>query len=708
MTVMGKNNAMGKCQAKKRNWIPTRLLVLGAVAVMCCAWNVPAQAEIKINGNAESIYGGSFGSAYPLPITQGVVVVVTGDNDNINLLPNSAYKPWRGILSIRGGAIPTDPDEYTAQLTTSGNFFMAGIINVNSSSLLNIKSGTSASASRFILARGGQMYLAGGLIENGGTPDPLAPVYANGQIAISTNFISEHGSSQVFRFSNLIPAASWDQVANITIDGNATFNGNIGVVSQNTANWQTRNGIEYKAARITVNGKMETGAIDVAPSSLFYRSSLLIDNAQGYAGATESNIYISAKLTGFGGLNDNLRGVANMGYRVTYLSENQMAVARNLDRARMAVVAGSPIAQVIQPMWNYGDAASFNGSRELGADEQIARINLLGNLMEQLSGDTHANAMYLGLYRPWTAPLSHVNLGAQMVFTGNPTKPLGNMNRVWITPTYTGTELKDDGNARSGGITRTGAQIGVDRRIAQNASAGIALGYHSAYLYQEDDRVQFCDLQLGAYGGAMVGNYFEVRSYLGLGLQTYDSTRIVNLAILGAGDDSQSAFGKADGCGIYFTTEFSRPVFCGPIIVRPTLAIDSETAIRKEFTETGDEVALRVGRTSFSRNRFRIGGSFETNPQPTSRVVLTSRIFYGVQLDGQDYARVDSQFDSVQADPGQTIRSIASGFNYLDVGGGIKSHINKARTLTGILNYDGSFSEYSNTNTVALGLMYIF
>ncbi|MGL4944138.1 MAG: autotransporter outer membrane beta-barrel domain-containing protein [Thermoguttaceae bacterium] len=677
-----------------------------------------ARAEVLINGILQSDYYYSLRN----DATYNVVSTGLGDNITVDYNSSSPNKPWRGMLSLAGTAVPDRTvaiPEYTTRINLTTDFYLGGLIKTNTKAVLEIQTNNTTPPLNqprwFNITKSGRMYLAGGAVVNGINESSLT--------VVNSNWRTYAGSSLMFGFNNdpgaafndktVVATNDWSDstkfnVAQIEINGQAQFNGNIGVISSQPTLWQTPNGTRYKAGSIVVNGTMTTQGIGVAMSSLFYRPEISVYNSDNLSGGTTPNtIRIYGVVSGFGGLNQNLQSLADYGYDVTYLSENQMEVARNLDRARASVPAGSTIASVIKPMWEYGDSNGESG-RELGHAEQKERITRLGHLFQQLSGDTHANAMYLGLYRPWAVPLANLNLGAQMIFTGDPEKPVGNLNRLWITPMYTNTFLKSDGNAREAGVSRVGFQMGADRRIAQNASAGLALGYHRAYLNQENDRVQFGDLQIGAYGGAMVGNYFEVRSYLGFGLQNYDSTRIVDIADLGTGDRSQTAFGKADGCGVYFTTEFARPLFFGPIIVRPTMAIDSETAIRKEFTETGDDISLRVDRSTYSRTRLRFGSTFETNPLPTSRLMLNSRVFYAVQLDGKDAATVNSQFNSVFADPGQTARSIKHGVHYIDVGGGMKAYLNRARTLSGLLQYDGSFSEYTFTNGVALGMMFVF
>lgn len=717
MTVMGKNKTEGSRRTMRHQSLRGMTLLLVVVTV-CCTWTLPARAEIRINGIPQGAFNYSLvnDSTHKVESTGGG----GGLADQIFVDTNSSRrsKLWSGILTI-AGTTPLDyadyvNGEYTTKLNMRTDFFLGGLINVTTKSVFVVEKATAVPVNTsllFDITPSGRLYLAGGDVDNS--------INQSSTMIVNANFKSEAGSTLMFGFSNdpsasfndpnQVPLTKWDaerNVAELRIYGQGEFYGNIGVVSAMPTLWQTANGTTYKAGLITVNGVMATRGIDLATSSLFYRAYHTIYNSDNYS-INPNTIRVYATVSGFGGLNENIRSLAARGYEVEYLSHNQLQVAQNLDRARASVAADSRIASVIQPMWEYGDADGESG-RELGHAEQLDRIARLGRLFQQLSGDTHANAMYLGLHRPWQVPLNNLNLGAQMVFTGDPEKPVGQLNRLWVTPMYTGTTLKSDGNAREAGVSRTGFQMGVDRRIAQNASVGLAVGYHRAYLHQEDDRVQFGDLQIGAYGGAMFGNYFEVRSYLGLGLQSYDSTRIGRLADLGTHDLSQTAFGKADGHGIYFTTEVARPIFFGPVIVRPTLAIDSETAVRKEFTESGDDIALRVNRATYSRTRFRIGSSFETNPMPTSRVMLNSRVFYAVQLDGKDYASVDSQFKSVFADPGQTAYSIKTGIHYIDVGGGMKAHLNKARTLSGLLQYDGSFSEYTFTNTVALGMMFVF
>lgn len=411
---------------------------------------------------------------------------------------------------------------------------------------------------------------------------------------------------------------------------------------------------------------------------------------------TQLDIY--TEITGFSKLRE--AGVS--------LSENQYQAALNLDRVRtIPTTANSGMMPILKNIFRVD--ATTNNPIKMQSD--------LKNLLTQLSGDTHANAMFLTQSRPWQNLWQQLSDDSQMYFVGGAANsrgevlrgqtPLAKMNRMWITPTYSGATFADDDNARGGTIDRLGFQMGMDRRVRPNATVGGFLGFNNSRLHQGDDRVQASDLQLGVYASGMLGYYVEVRGMGGIGFQSYESTRTINdLEWLGPDFTSRmSATGKANGCSAFSNLEVSRPLFFGLFILRPTWGLDVEYGVRDAFSEKGDAIALHVARSTAVRVATRIG--FATESGTMKRVSLTTRIFGGMQFGGDDM-RTDSQFVGIGAYPYQHIRAVQTGWAFVEGGVGTRIFVNDARTFAFRANYDGMISRHFGNHAIGCGLQWIF
>ena len=420
-------------------------------------------------------------------------------------------------------------------------------------------------------------------------------------------------------------------------------------------------------------------------NSLFYRVGKLVD-----ATSTYSNLRVVIDVTGIGGIGD------------TY---NQQQVGANLDAIRTGQTTAG-IADMIRDIWAHGS--------NITSDNMAKRQNDIKEMLTRLSGDTMANAMFLGLNNhTWRSAFERLNLDAQMYYApgyyqqGYRGQSVANIRRVWFNPYTVSMDAKTDNNARSYGVSRQGFVMGYDRRIAQNASAGLLFGYSNPYLYQDSDRVRAADFHVGAYAGAMIGYYFELKGYLGYGHQQYESTRVyVNPEWTASTDKRQTADGRFGGDTFAFSLELARPLFLGFSILRPTLGLESQHVFRGSFSEGGDAVAMAFRQSDYHQTVGRFGVSVETCT--FDRFKLRGKLFYTFQLGGNDYATASSQFVGIGSISSQTARSVAVGTSYFDAGIGAEYYLNPQRTFALFGDYNGSTSDNMVLNDISLGFSYIF
>ncbi|WP_353131287.1 autotransporter domain-containing protein, partial [Parapedobacter pyrenivorans] len=468
-------------------------------------------------------------------------------------------------------------------------------------------------------------------------------------------------------------------------------------LGESTTGWNMVSGSTI-VAQVLGNGNSDYSGITVAETDSIFHS--IYTDLQANTDRNRYDMYVRLGVNGFAGVGD------------TY---NTIEVGENLDRIRLLDLSNSGLQSLLQDMW----AAGTNLEGEQMRNQRIA---LLRNLYQQLSGDTIANGMYMGLNKPWENAFSRLNLDSQMVYIDPPqaggNRRIANMRNLWFTPTVQSLTARSDGNARRFGIDRPGYQIGFDKRVAMNTSIGFMLGYDTPKLHQGTDRITASNFQVGVYGGAMVGNYWEVKGFMGFGHQNFKSQRTVyypddpvvpdghgGYRPIGGSQRTQTAHGKYDGDTFNFSLELSRPLFLGVVILRPTIGLDSEHAFRYAFSETGDAIAMKFKRSSLSRTRARFGLSAETTT--LDRAIFTGRLGYSCLLGGHDYATAQGQFIGIAADP-QTVRSVAVGKSYFEAGVGTRIFLNPTKTLSLVGQYDASVADHwaEHRALVGLGLYY--
>jgi autotransporter-associated beta strand protein len=447
--------------------------------------------------------------------------------------------------------------------------------------------------------------------------------------------------------------------------------------SDGTTGWTTQNGT-LTVGKILGNDKSDyTGLKSTDTDSLYYTLGL-----QDINGIGRHDLYVNLNVTGFSGVGN------------TY---NTKAAGQYLDNARVTDLSNTGLAPLIQEMWSFGsNVTDESGLAKLDkAPSRAERLVAIQGLLQQIAPDTIANGMFMGLDQPWRVAFDRLNLDSQMVYVAPPQAPpqpyrgqvIANMRNLWFTPTVQTVSARSDGNARKFGIDRPGYKLGFDKRVAQNTSVGFQLAYSSPKLHEGDDRIEASDFQVGLYGGSMVGNYVELKGFIGFGHQNFKSNRNVYVNLPGYTPQSFVTHGRYDGDTFNFSFEVSRPLFLGFSILRPTIGLDSEHAFRYAFTETGSPLAMKFERASLSRTRARFGLSLETTT--LDRAIFTGRLGYSALLGGHDYATASGVLVGTNV-PAMSVRSVAVGKSFFEAGVGTKIFLNPVKTLALVGNYDAT------------------
>ncbi|MDR2704381.1 MAG: autotransporter domain-containing protein, partial [Planctomycetaceae bacterium] len=463
----------------------------------------------------------------------------------------------------------------------------------------------------------------------------------------------------------------------------------------NTTGWTTPSGT-LTVGKILGNDKSDyTGLRAATTDSLYYTLGL-----QDIYGTSRHDLYVNLNVTGFGGVGNTF---------------NTQAAGEYLDNARITDLTKTGLAPLIQELWAFGSNVTDSSALTSSAStlSRAERLVAVRGLLQQIAPDTIANGMFMGLDQPWRVAFDRLNLDSQMVYVAPPQgypqqyrgQIIANMRNLWFTPTVQTVSARSDGNARKFGIDRPGYKLGFDKRVAQNTSVGFQLGYSSPKLREGDDRIEGSDFQVGLYGGSMVGNYIELKGFIGFGHQNFKSNRNVYVNLPGYSPQSLVAHGRYDGDTFNFSFDVSRPLFLGFAILRPTIGLDSEHAFRYAFTETGSPIAMKFERSSLSRTRARFGLSLETTT--LDRAIFTGRLGYSALLGGHDYATASGVMVGTNV-PAMSVRSVAVGKSFFEAGVGTKIFLNPVKTLALVGNYDATVANQWAEHQGLVGFTYIY
>ncbi|MDR3196584.1 MAG: autotransporter domain-containing protein, partial [Planctomycetaceae bacterium] len=474
----------------------------------------------------------------------------------------------------------------------------------------------------------------------------------------------------------------------------------------NTTGWTTPSGT-LTVGKILGNDKSDyTGLKASETDSLYYTLGL-----QDIYATNRHDLYVNLNVTGFAGVGN------------TY---NTQAAGKFLDDARVTDLTNTGLAPLIQQLWAFGsnvtavtDASGTVSDTVKAAQTTLPtlsraeRLSAVRGLLQQVAPDTIANGMFMGLDQPWRIAFDRLNLDSQMVYVAPPQgapqpyrgQVIANMRNLWFTPTVQSVSARSDGNARKFGIDRPGYKLGFDKRVAQNTSVGFLLGYSAPKLHESDDRIEGSDFQFGLYGGSMVGNYIELKGFIGFGHQNFKSNRNIYANLPGYTPQSFVTHGRYDGDTFNFSFDISRPLFLGFSILRPTIGLDSEHAFRYAFTETGSPLAMKFDRSSLSRTRARFGLSLETTT--LDRAIFTGRLGYSALLGGHDYAVASGVMVGTNV-PAMSVRSVAVGKSFFEAGVGTKIFLNPVKTLALVGNYDATVGNRWAEHQAKAGFVYIY
>lgn len=306
---------------------------------------------------------------------------------------------------------------------------------------------------------------------------------------------------------------------------------------------------------------------------------------------------------------------------------------------------------------------------------------------------------------------------------------------AWASYAYTSVEARGYGEGAGHydgfDIYRPGMLLGLRRSFNDKTSGGFIFAYTTPELHQEgtintadninyNSGIESSDYQLAMHLEHVFDEKWETSLFLGMGSQYMNWRR----QIYGIDDLYQFQNNTYTG-GVKantFTATFyvARPIeWSDSVVLRPTIGLDSEHSYVYGFDESGTDLTgsdinfmtisqrFKYGRSDHSVNTGRLGLTASWLG-PQKRGAMSFRLFYGVQLGGDDAAYLSVKGMSEAASYSKRYKGLVVGQESLNLGYGMFYYLNQAKTLSASCDYNAIFYKNATTQNVSAGVQYKF
>ncbi len=325
--------------------------------------------------------------------------------------------------------------------------------------------------------------------------------------------------------------------------------------------------------------------------------------------------------------------------------------------------------------------------------------------LQSMSGEVKASSMTMYMATPWRSALDQIGWTTDnKIFFGPQNRYCPNFhprNNFWISPYHNDTDYRGDDNALGYNVSSTGFLSGINRKIDPTTSLGIVFGYGRPELTQHGNDVKADDFLLGLQGGMRLTTKIEMKAFVGVGFQSYDSRRYVF-----DGADTYRAESDYDGNTLFASIELARPFYLGNCTtIKPLVAFDSENVWQDSAVENGAGIySLEYAKRRNDRTYVRTGITGELGAK---NLTVSGKVFYSHQMGGSPYSDSEARFAGSGA---EFVRfhgiDLERDFLTLGIGGNIYLNSNRTSMISG--NYDAVMSAKSTAQTVFLTFTQLF
>ncbi|MDO5553047.1 MAG: autotransporter domain-containing protein [Planctomycetia bacterium] len=406
------------------------------------------------------------------------------------------------------------------------------------------------------------------------------------------------------------------------------------------------------------------------------------------------------------------------------LSDNQRAVAANLDNLRTGDNITEPLRDLIEDEIMY-TAATAGDVRD--AMQKLAATGKANSFMLAMDScwnfafnqldyakhktRTQASSPDYSQYRYYRGQAvdeyytdeysdesswSDMTLGS--VFAGNGRTP----HNAWATFYSTALKGLDDDNSDPYNITRTGGAFGYDADYSNGARGGLMFSYSQPFLRSDNHHIDASNFQLALYCEKDYCNDLNLKVFVAGGTQEYTSKRSITL-----GQYSDYFRTTYNGNSLSAAARLSKEymVNCNSLL-RPYIQFDSQTVWQDACSEGAGAAALSYEKGDWTRAFGRVGLEAEVDAE---FLQIIGRAAYAIQMNDQTAPESVAQFTNVlNPNSNMTLLGVDTGQNFVNLGLGALGYLDCSRNWTLSGNYDFVGAENLRAHTGSVSVMYLF
>jgi len=390
---------------------------------------------------------------------------------------------------------------------------------------------------------------------------------------------------------------------------------------------------------------------------------------------------------------------------------------------------------------------------------------VLNNVFRQVAAGTRANSLMMNVWSPSENLFNHIGYGNGGMSTGSRgdivyrniqngkleqpygqpavpppgyefappppgrqlrgQSPFYRTGSVWGSYTYSSFSMGDDKNSFKYAYHRNGAMFGNEWNLTPSSVLGGFAMVNDGSLGSLGDKVKSFDYDFGVYFVAAPFEQFEVKSYTGIGFQSYKMDRYIRNNDIYLGGNSLGLFGinehydsETNGTSFNYAVEFARPFTVSPnFVIRPAAGFEYQNVRQKGFTErasigstaawsnsgtniaedaliqgvtqgpTSGNYAMQFKTMDFNRSLLRLGFNTESY---FARGGLQFRAYHVGRLTGDRYPVSRQSFTS--GSQLFNVRGAELGNSYAQLGFGSHLWLNQERSATMFMSSDWNFS----------------
>jgi hypothetical protein len=333
-----------------------------------------------------------------------------------------------------------------------------------------------------------------------------------------------------------------------------------------------------------------------------------------------------------------------------------------------------------------------------------------------LGGEIKASSFYLPIRSPWRFGFDRVNWSdkGHKIYFGpqNYNNPQTQKHTLWATAYFDYQSIDDDHNTSAMSTQRVSLMTGYDRVLPASFDVGIfsdssvsfLFSYAQPKLDQKGCRVIANDYLAAFHSATRILSTYELKSWLGIGTQTYKLHRKIPIP-----NQIPDLYANYKGNSASGSIQIARPIKWYGLTFRPHAAFDlsyvKQYNAHESFNgEVMKQTALQYHSSDWTQFFARTGLRLDYS---RNCINLNATLGYSYLLLGEQAPKTTHEF--IHAGGGK-FNILGNNLNrsFVNVDLGTQLHLNKIKTRSLYLQYNGNYSKYMNAHTTAIGYQFMY